>query len=191
MQAVAAMIERQVQQTQRLIEDLSDLARSARGRMQLRLQRLDLCELARMAAESVQSAMAERRHSLATGLSNLPVLVDADADRVQQVIINLLNNAARYTPPGGRISLSVAAEGDEGVVRSQDTGAGIPPEQLAEIFELFTQVHPDNVESRAGMGIGLALARELVTLHGGTIQARSEGLGRGSEFIVRLPLKTA
>ncbi|HJY42659.1 MAG TPA: ATP-binding protein, partial [Steroidobacteraceae bacterium] len=117
-----------------------------------------------------------------------PVLVDADADRIQQVIVNLLLNAARYTPPGGRISLSVAAEGELGVVRVQDTGAGIPPEQLAEIFELFTQVHPENVESRAGMGIGLALARELVALHGGTIQARSDGLGKGSEFIVRLPL---
>jgi signal transduction histidine kinase len=116
------------------------------------------------------------------------VAVDADPDRIQQVMINLLVNAARYTPPGGRISLSVAAEGGEGVVRIQDTGAGIPPEQLAEIFELFTQVHPDNVESRAGMGIGLALARELVTLHGGTIQAHSDGLGQGSEFIVRLPL---
>ena len=115
--------------------------------------------------------------------------VDADADRIQQVMTNLLLNAARYTPAGGRISLSVAAEGDEGVVRIQDTGVGIPPERLAEIFELFTQVHPDNVESRAGMGIGLALARELVTLHG-TIQARSDGAAKGSEFIVRLPLKT-
>jgi signal transduction histidine kinase len=190
LEAVAAMIERQVQQTQRLIDDLSDLARSARGRIELRVRRLDLREVARLAAEAVQSAMAERRHSLATGLSNLPVPVDADADRIQQVMINLLTNAVRYTPPGGRIFLSVAAEGEEGVVRIQDTGAGIPPGQLADIFELFTQVHPDNVESRAGMGIGLALARELVTLHGGTIQARSDGIGRGSEFIVRLPLKT-
>jgi signal transduction histidine kinase len=133
--------------------------------------------------------MAERRHTLGTVLSDLPVLVEADADRIQQVMINLLSNAARYMPPGGRVALSVAAEGAEGVVRVQDTGAGIPAEQLAEIFELFTQVHPDNIESRAGMGIGLALARELVTLHGGTIQARSDGVGKGSEFIVRLPLK--
>jgi PAS domain S-box-containing protein len=188
--AVAEMIERQVRQTQRLIEDLSDLARSARGRIELRLQRLDLCEAARVAAAAVESAMAERRHTLTTGLADLPVPVEADADRIQQIMINLLLNACRYTPAGGRISLSVAAEGDEGVVRIQDTGAGIPPEQLAEIFELFTQVHPDNVESRAGMGIGLALAREFVALHGGTIQARSEGAGKGSEFIVRLPLKT-
>ena len=137
----------------------------------------------------MQSAVAERRHLLGTSIADSPVLVDADADRIQQVIVNLLLNAARYTPPGGRISLSVAAEGEMGVVRVQDTGAGIPPEQLAEIFELFTQVHPDNVASRAGMGIGLALARELVTLHGGTIQARSDGVGKGSEFIVRLPLK--
>jgi signal transduction histidine kinase len=117
------------------------------------------------------------------------VPVDGDPDRIQQVMINLLRNAARYTPPGGRISLSVAAEGHEGVVRIHDTGVGIPAGQLAEIFELFTQGHPDNAESRAGMGIGLALARELVELHGGTIQARSDGIGKGSEFIVRLPLR--
>ncbi|HEY7641031.1 MAG TPA: PAS domain-containing sensor histidine kinase [Steroidobacteraceae bacterium] len=190
LQSVAEMIERQVQQTQRLIEDLSDLARSVRGRIQLRLQQLDLRDVARVAAEAVQSAMIERRHSLGTSMPDLPVMVDADADRIQQVMINLLSNAARYTPPGGRISLSVAAEGGVGVVRVQDNGVGIPGEKLAEIFELFTQVHPDNVESRAGMGIGLALARELVALHGGTIQARSDGVGKGSEFIVRLPLKT-
>jgi signal transduction histidine kinase len=182
------MIDRQVQQTQRLIEDLSDLARSARGRIQLRLARVDLRDVARQAEEAVQAAMAERQHALTLQLSDLPVPVDADADRLRQVMINLLVNAARYTPQGGRISFTVAAEGEEGVARIQDTGAGIPAEQLGEIFELFTQVHPDNVESRAGMGIGLALARELVALHGGTIQARSDGLGKGSEFIVRLPL---
>ena len=153
------------------------------------MQPLDLREMARLAADAVQSAVTERNHELATVLPDVPVPIDGDADRIQQVMINLLRNAARYTPPGGRISLSVAAEGQEGVVRIHDTGVGIPPGQLAEIFELFTQVHPDNVESRAGMGIGLALARELVELHGGTIQARSDGVGKGSEFIVRLPLR--
>jgi signal transduction histidine kinase len=133
--------------------------------------------------------MTERRHDLATVLPDLPVPVEGDPDRILQIMINLLRNAARYTPPGGRISLSISAEGAEGVVRIHDTGVGIPAGQLTEIFELFTQVHPDNVESRAGMGIGLALARELVELHGGTIQARSEGIGKGSEFIVRLPLR--
>jgi len=189
LQTVAEMIERQVRQTQRLIEDLTDLARSSRGRIELRMQQLDLREMARLAAEAVQSVMTERRHDLATVLPDLPVPIEADADRLQQIMINLLRNAARYTPPGGRISLSVAAEGHEGVVRIHDTGVGIPAGQLADIFELFTQVHPENVESRAGMGIGLALARELVELHGGTIQARSEGIGKGSEFIVRLPLR--
>jgi signal transduction histidine kinase len=184
------MIDRQVHQMQRLIEDLSDLARSARGRIQLRLEQLDLRDIARMAGEAVHSAMTERRHALTFAASDLPVPVDVDADRLQQVMINLLLNAARYTPPGGRISFTVAVEGAEAVTRVQDTGVGIPPDRLAEIFELFTQVHPDHLESRAGMGIGLALARELVTLHGGTIQARSEGPGKGSEFIVRLPLKT-
>jgi two-component system CheB/CheR fusion protein len=191
LQMVADMIERQVRQTQRLIEDLTDLARTSRGRIELRLQPLDLREMARLAAEAVQSVMTERQHELATMLPDLPVPVDCDADRIQQVMINLLRNAARYTPPGGRISLSVAAEGGEGVVRIHDTGVGIPAGQLVEIFELFTQVHPDNAESRAGMGIGLALARELVELHGGTIQARSDGVGKGSEFIVRLPMSAS
>jgi PAS domain S-box-containing protein len=165
LQTVAEMIERQVRQTQRLIEDLTDLARSSRGRIELRMQPLDLREMAQLAAEAVQSVMTERRHDLATVLPDLPVLIEGDADRIQQVMINLLRNAARYTPPGGRISLSVSPEGEEGVVRIHDTGVGIPAGQLAEIFELFTQGHPDNVESRAGMGIGLALARELVELH--------------------------
>jgi PAS domain S-box-containing protein len=188
LKAVADMIDRQVRQTQRLIEDLSDLARSSRGGIQLRLQPLDLREMAHLAAEAVQTVMAERHHELATIIPELPIPIDGDADRIQQVMINLLRNAARYTPPGGRVSLSVAAEGGEGVVRIHDTGVGIPSGQLREIFELFAQGHPDNVESRAGMGIGLALARELVELHGGTIQARSDGVGKGSEFIVRLPL---
>jgi PAS domain S-box-containing protein len=189
LQTVADMIERQVRQTQRLIEDLSDLARSTRNNIQLRLQPLDLRDMARLAAEAVQSTMAERRHDLATILPDLPVPVEGDADRIQQVMINLLRNAARYTPPGGQISLSVAIEGEECVIRVQDSGVGIPSGQLTHIFELFTQVHPDHAESRAGMGIGLALARELVTLHGGTIQARSDGAGKGSECIVRLPLR--
>jgi PAS domain S-box-containing protein len=189
LQAVAEMIERQVRQTQRLIEDLTDLARTTRGRIELRMQPLDLREMAGLAAESVQTVMSERRHELATVLPDLPVPVDGDPDRIQQIMINLLRNAARYTPPGGRILLSVAAEGQEGVLRIHDTGVGIPAGRLAEIFELFTQAHPENVESRAGMGIGLALARELVELHGGTIQARSDGIGKGSEFIVRLPLR--
>ena len=131
LKAVADMIDRQVRQTQRLIEDLSDLVRSSRGAIQLRLQPLDLREMAQLAAEAVQSVMAERRHELATLVPDLPVFVDGDADRIQQVMINLLRNAARYTPPGGRISLSVAAEGGEGVVRIHDTGVGIPSGQLA------------------------------------------------------------
>jgi signal transduction histidine kinase len=189
LQTVAEMIERQVRQTQRLIDDLTDLARTTRGSIELRLQQLDLRDMARFAADAVQAGMVERGHDFVAVIPDLPIPITGDADRIQQVIVNLLRNSARYTPSGGRIAISVAAEGAEGVVRIQDSGIGIPSDQLARIFELFTQLHPDNVESRAGMGIGLALARELVNLHGGTIQARSEGVGRGSEFIVRLPLR--
>jgi PAS domain S-box-containing protein len=186
--AVAEMIERQVQQTKRLIDDLSDLARSNRGKMQLTKRAMDLRKLAETVAAAMRPALEERQHTLSLGLPDLAVVVEVDADRIQQVLVNLLSNAARYTPPGGRIGLSVAAEGGEAVARIQDTGIGIAPDKLADIFELFTQVHPEHSESRAGMGIGLALARELTVLHGGTIQARSDGPGRGSEFIVRLPL---
>jgi PAS domain S-box-containing protein len=189
LQRVADMIERQVRQTQRLVEDLSDLARSSRGGIELRLQQADLRDMVRHSAEAVQILMAERGHDLRTVLPERPILIQVDADRIQQVIVNLLRNSARYTPPRGRVSVSVAAEDGEGVVRVQDSGIGIPNDRLAQIFELFTQAHPENAESRAGMGIGLALARELVELHGGTIQAHSEGAGKGSEFIVRLPLR--
>jgi PAS domain S-box-containing protein len=185
--ALAAMIERQVRQTTRLVDDLVDLARSAHGKMQLDVQRLDVRDLVETAAEAMSSLVDERRHALHVSLPDTPVEIEGDAGRIEQVLTNLLTNAARYTAPGGRIGISVASEGGDAVVRVEDTGAGIPPEQLASIFELFTQAHADNVESRAGLGIGLALVRELVSLHGGTVQARSDGPGRGSEFIVRLP----
>lgn len=186
-QHLAEMIDRQVRHTTRLVDDLSDIARVRRGRLQLHRQQVDLRALAFEAIEAVRSGFDDHQRSLTVAVPDTPVEVDVDPDRIRQVLLNLLSNAIRYTERGGRVCLTVTLEGGEAVVRVQDTGIGIPPDRLASIFELFAQAHSDLPASEAGMGIGLALARKLVLLHGGTIQALSEGHGKGSEFTVRLP----
>src|SRR5690606_34112368 len=186
-QQLAEMIDRQVRHTTRLVDDLSDIARVRRGRLQLHLRRVDLRALAFEAADAVRSGFDDDQRSLTVEVPDAPVEVEVDPDRIRQVLLNLLSNAMRYTEKGGRVCLTVTLEGGQGVVRVQDTGIGIPPDQLASIFELFAQAHSELPASQAGMGIGLALARKLVLLHGGTIQALSEGHGKGSEFTVRLP----
>ncbi|HEX7013156.1 MAG TPA: PAS domain-containing sensor histidine kinase [Steroidobacteraceae bacterium] len=184
---LAEMIDRQVRHTTRLVDDLSDIARVRRGRLQLHRRRVDLRALAFEAAEAVQSGFDDDQRSLTVEVPDAPVEVEVDPDRIRQVLLNLLSNAMRYTEKGGRVCLTVTLEGGQAVVRVQDTGIGIPPDQLASIFELFAQAHSELPASQAGMGIGLALTRKLVLLHGGTIQASSEGHGKGSEFTVRLP----
>ncbi|HEX7114839.1 MAG TPA: PAS domain-containing sensor histidine kinase [Steroidobacter sp.] len=186
-QQLAEMIDRQVRHTTRLVDDLSDIARVRRGRLQLHLRRVDLRALAFEAADAVRSGFDDDQRSLTVEVPDAPVEVEVDPDRIRQLLLNLLSNAMRYTEKGGRVCLTVTLEGGQGVVRVQDTGIGIPPDQLASIFELFAQAHSELPASQAGMGIGLALARKLVLLHGGTIQALSEGHGKGSEFTVRLP----
>jgi signal transduction histidine kinase len=132
--------------------------------------------------------MQDRKQDFACELSESALMVSGDDHRLTQVFVNLLNNASKFSDANGSISLVAAAEGNEAVVRVVDKGIGIAPDQLVSIFELFSQVNSSRPESQLGLGIGLALTRDLVTLHGGTIQARSEGPGTGSEFIVRLPL---
>jgi signal transduction histidine kinase len=117
-----------------------------------------------------------------------PIDILGDPNRIHQICVNLLSNAARYTPDGGLVSISVGSEGKEAIIRVSDNGIGLPPDQLMNIFDLFTQAHPNYQGTEAGLGIGLALTRELVALHEGTIQAVSEGVGKGIEFIVRFPL---
>jgi signal transduction histidine kinase len=136
----------------------------------------------------VQAALHERLQVLQVEVPSEPLVVCGDSSRLLQVFVNLLDNAARYTPKGGHIAVVVTDEGREAVVRVTDDGIGMLPEQLVAVFELFTQAHNTLTESNLGLGIGLALTKELVHLHRGTIQARSPGLGKGSEFIVRLPL---
>jgi PAS domain S-box-containing protein len=183
------VMERQVVQLVRLIDDLLDVSRITRGKIELRRERLDLSVAVRAAVEASQPLVQAARHELSVELPPDPVWVDADPARLAQVVTNLLNNAAKYTDPGGRIRVTVGPEAGEAVVRVRDTGVGIPPGMLAAVFELFTQVDTSpGRRSQSGLGIGLSLAKRLVEMHGGSVGARSEGPGRGSEFVVWLPL---
>jgi signal transduction histidine kinase len=176
---IVERLQRQIRHTQRLVDDLADLSRARRAAIHIELQPVDLRIPARDAVDAVMASMTLVDHRLDVFLSETPVIIDGDAVRVHQILVNLLTNAVRYTPPGGAIGLRISEEGKEAVVRVKDTGVGIPPDKLANIFELFTQVHEHLAESQAGLGLGLNLTRELVTLHGGSIQAASDGVGMG------------
>ncbi len=182
-----AMIERQVRQLIRLIDDLLDLSRIAGGKVTLRKERVELDSVVESAVETSQPLLDAAGHTLTVELPPAPVYLEGDPTRLAQVLINLLNNAAKYTDSGGRITLRGGREGNEVVLRVRDNGIGIPRHQLPHIFEMFTQVGRSEERAQGGLGIGLALVRGLVELHGGTIAAYSEGPGKGSEFVVRLP----
>ena len=183
-----ATAERQVRTMARLIDDLLDVSRITRGKIELRKEPVELAAAVARAAESSRPFVEERRHRLEVVVPEEPVWLEADPTRLEQVLTNLLNNAAKYTEPGGLIRLAARAEGDEVVLSVQDTGIGIPPESLETIFDLFMQVDRSPASATQwGLGIGLALVRSLVRMHGGRVYARSEGPGRGSEFVVRLP----
>jgi PAS domain S-box-containing protein len=185
------IIDRQVAQLVRLIEDLLDLSRIDRGKIELKKRRVGLEEVVRLAVETSRPAIAAAGHALSVSMPAEPVELEADPTRVAQVLANLLNNAAKYTDPGGQIQLIAEREGSEVVLRVRDTGIGIPPEMLAGIFEPFHQVRGPRDRSQGGLGLGLTLVQSLVQLHGGSIRASSEGPGRGSEFTVRLPVALA
>jgi CheY-like chemotaxis protein len=150
---------------------------------------VDLADVVARAVEAARPAITAEGHHLSVAPPAEPVPLDADPVRLVQALANLLTNAAKYTDPGGRIDLTAGREGDEAVVRVRDTGIGLAPESLGRIFELFAQVAPSGARSPGGLGVGLTLARSLIELHGGTVEARSEGLGRGSTFTIRLPLQ--
>jgi signal transduction histidine kinase/DNA-binding response OmpR family regulator len=180
--------ERQVIHLARLVDDLLDVSRINSGKIELRKSHVDLREAAAGALESARPLIESRHHSLDVRLPDEPVPLLADATRLEQVLANLLNNAAKYTEPGGRITLEVEREAGEAIVRVGDDGIGIDAELLPRVFELFAQADPSLDRSQGGLGIGLTLVRRLVELHGGTVVARSPGRGLGSEFSVRLPL---
>jgi CheY-like chemotaxis protein len=181
------VIERQVDHLTRLVDDLLDVSRITRGKIELRREHVLLASIVNAATEAAAPTITAAGHALEVNLPDDPIWLDADAARITQVLTNLLNNSAKYTPRGGRIVLDVRREGEQAVIEVRDNGMGIPPEALPTVFEMFRQVNrPD--KSQGGLGIGLALVQMLVEMHGGTIAAHSGGAGQGSEFTVRLPV---
>jgi signal transduction histidine kinase/CheY-like chemotaxis protein len=186
-----SMMERQFGQMVRLIDDLLDLSRITKGKIELRKQELDLAGAVRDAVETSRPLIEAAGHQLTVTLPPGPVYVNGDRTRLAQVFANLLNNSAKYTPQGGRISLIVERHGSDGVVKVKDNGVGISADMLPKIFEMFTQVDRSMERAQGGLGIGLSLVRGLVEMHGGRVEVHSEGLGKGSEFIVRLSVLLA
>ena len=183
-----AMIGRQIRHLSRLVDDLLDVSRFSRGRIELRKERVELRRAVEGAVETARPIVEQRRHRLTVSLPEEPLWLEADLTRIEQVLANLLHNAAKFTEPGGSIGLTAEREGSEAVLRVRDDGAGISPEILPRIFDLFVQEERSLARSRGGLGIGLTLVRALVERHDGSIEAASEGPGRGSTFTVRLPL---
>jgi PAS domain S-box-containing protein len=180
------IVERQLTQLTRLVDDLMDASRIGNGRVQLRLEDVAINTVVERALETVHHMIDERGQELAVAMPPEPIWLNADAVRLEQIIVNLVGNAAKYTEDGGRISLSVEQQRDECTLRVRDTGIGIAPELLPRVFDLFTQATPSLDRSKGGLGIGLALVRRLVELHHGHVEVHSV-LGEGSEFVVTLP----
>jgi signal transduction histidine kinase len=176
------VVERQIQAMTAIVEDLLDAAQIVRGNIALDLQPVDIRELLQRVAETVETMMVERHHDFSLALADAPVMVNIDTARLQQVLMNLLDNAAKYTERGGIIRLTMIRTDFDVTISVRDNGHGIDPTVLPRIFELFRR----GARKANGFGIGLAVAPRLVELHGGTLEARSEGIGRGSEFLVRL-----
>jgi signal transduction histidine kinase/CheY-like chemotaxis protein len=185
------MMERQIRQLTRLIDDLLDVSRIDRGKLELKRERVALDAVARTAIETSSPNIAAKSLELMVRYSPQPLHVHGDAVRLAQALSNLLNNAAKYTPAGGHIELSLRAEGAEAVVGVADDGIGLAPEHLARVFDMFYQVDGGGSAAAGGLGLGLTLARSIVDQHGGRIEARSAGPAQGSEFVIRLPLADA
>jgi signal transduction histidine kinase len=182
------IMERQVDHLTRLVDDLLELSRITRGVLELRRERVELSGILRNAVETSEPLIAGARHRLELSVPGETFWLEGDPVRLAQILSNLLNNAAKYTPEGGTISLSAEREGDSVVISVRDNGTGIAKDSLSRIFAMFERVVHTDARGQGGLGIGLTLSRRLAEMHGGTIVARSEGEGRGSEFIVRLPL---
>lgn len=184
---VAGALERQLTHMATLVEDLMDASRVVRGSIELVKQRVDLRHVTSDAVEHIQLAAQKKQQDVSVSLVSTPLEIDADIARFSQVVGNVLSNAIRYTPRGGTISVVVERQGGDGVVRVSDTGAGIAPESLDTLFDLFVRASSD----AGGLGIGLAVSKRLIEMHGGSITAHSDGAGRGAEFILRWPLAAA
>lgn len=186
-QRAQVLMERQIRQMTQLIDDLQDISRIRYGGLRLRRERLDLRVVVGHAVETLESDIKQRDHQLTTALPDAPLWVHADPLRLEQVFVNLLSNAAKYTDAGGELTVRAHRRDAMAVVRIRDSGIGIAAEALPHIFDLFNQADTGDPRSRSGLGIGLALVRNFVALHGGSVIAASEGIGKGSEFVVQLP----
>jgi PAS domain S-box-containing protein len=184
---VLEMMDRQLAQMVRLVDDLLDVSRISRGKIELRTEPVELTAAIRNALETNRQAIESAGHELAVDVPQEPILVHADLTRLSQVLANLLSNAAKYTPRGGTIRLSVETDPDEVTIRVRDNGIGIPEHMIGQIFDLFIQVDGSLERSQSGLGIGLTIVKRLVEMHGGRVSAHSEGPGKGTEFVVRLP----
>jgi CheY-like chemotaxis protein/two-component sensor histidine kinase len=182
------MADRQVKQLVRLVDDLLDASRITQGKITLQKEPVVLADVVTRALETVRPSVDSHSHTLTVSLPEAAVRLEADAARLAQVLANLLGNAVKYTPRGGSISLTAERVHDGVVIRVRDTGAGLPAELLPHIFDLFVQGDASPDRARGGLGIGLTVVRQLVEMHGGRVEARSPGLGRGSEFLIRLPV---
>ena len=182
------VIERQTRHMARLVDDLLDVSRITRGKIELRRETVNLASIVCHAVQTTQPLIMDRQHRLEVRLPAEPLHVDADPLRLEQILANLLNNAAKYTDSGGEIHVWVESGGRQAEIHVADTGRGIPLVMLPHIFDLFTQVSPTIDRTQGGLGLGLTLVRRLVEMHGGTVEARSPGFGQGSEFIIRLPI---
>jgi signal transduction histidine kinase len=185
--ATIDVVDRQSHQLMRLVDDLLDVARMGLGRLELRRSRFNLAAVLEEAMHASAPAFRAKEHEVTLTLPESPVYLEADRERLIQVVCNLLNNAAKYTPSGGHIQLIGGREGENAVIRVRDNGIGIAPEMISRVFEMFTQLDESREYAQDGLGIGLTLVRRLVEQHGGTVTCASDGAGCGSEFVVRLP----
>ncbi|RFA26817.1 hypothetical protein CAI21_16175 [Alkalilimnicola ehrlichii] len=185
------ILERQTDTLRGLVDDLLDVSRISRQRIELKKEEVDLAETVRHALDSVQPLMEEKRHWVEVSYPLKPVEVEGDRIRLEQILVNLLTNAAKYTDAGGHISIELGADGCYAEVRVRDTGIGMTPKQLQQVFDLFDQAEVGLDRAKGGLGIGLNIARRLAELHGGSLEAFSDGLEKGAEFVVKLPLTAA
>jgi signal transduction histidine kinase len=181
------IIERQSRHLTRILDDLTDLTRLAQGRLRLTRQVVDAGDIVEHALQATMSQILARNHRVSLDIGARPLAVEGDATRLIQVVVNLLNNACKYTPPGGDIGVVVGRSEAFVVIRIRDSGVGISPDMVSQVFDLYTRLHETHDNSPDGLGIGLSLVKDLVTLHGGSVECTSDGDGCGAEFTVRLP----
>ncbi len=186
--AVAGMLERQVGQMVHLVDDLLDVSRITRGKIELRLQRIEMGFVVNQAVEASRAQFEQMGHHLKVHQPDAPIYINGDPVRLTQVLGNLLNNAAKFTPDGGQIELTTSKENDQAVIRVKDNGIGIAPKDISSIFDMFVQVDASLERPSSGLGLGLTLVKRLVGKHGGSVEVHSDGKGKGTEFTIRLPL---